>query len=443
MNSMQTMNDTQFAPTPLIDLAGISILEEVEDMTETPTVRVQVGADRFHKTLIQLKRLFKVNSYMVALQYVLVRTSGGSHMTLTRTDLDVTATLSVQLDEPAPAGVALLPVQDLDRALKLVGKDQGLVLDLAADREFVNMDDGDSLHQIPAMDPGEFPPLQHAETSVPGMETEKRELGRCLGQVLPFVCTETHKSDALQSLLLEWGGGGAARMVGTDGFRLAVRTMPTAVCPDMDEVANYLLPHRPLTVIQKMLQQEREEGALYIQPLGEAEGGAPCGARMTLAWQASPHLPWRDVQVTVGRLNGKYPSYRQIEPGADYTTTLVLRRDTLAQAAAKAAAYVDSSSRLQSGITLTWGAPAGALVVEGRNRDTKAAVSTTLRCTQTGAHTEGTYCLNGTYLRESLGVVDGDNVCLTLTENEDYRTQPVGLRDVEDADLSIVMMPCS
>ena len=404
MNGTQYPTETPIAPAPLLDWAGISILEAEGSLMEIPKVRAQVGADRFHKTLLQLKRLVKVAAHHGSLQKVLLRTSGGSDLTLTRTDLSVTASLAVRMDEPAAAGVVVLAVPDLERALKTVGRDQTLSLELGADQDFIDMDDGDSLHRIPATNPGDFPPVEHAPATVEGLETDKLQLGRRLSQVMPFVATASDRAN-LETVLLEWGGIAAPRLVGTDGWRLAVCDMPAASCAAAG-VEQYLLPHRPLTVIQKMLQQERGAGVLRLQPFGDRVDGPlgnvdPAGSpRMTLAWEAGPHLPWSGVEITVERVTATYPDYHQIVPGPDYTETLSLSRDILARAATKAAAYTAG----MTGITLHWDQGAGELVVRGRNRDSQAEVSTAVPCTYTGEHAEGSYSLNGQYLCEALKV---------------------------------------
>lgn len=169
---------------------------------------------------------------------------------------------------------------------------------------------GRSKFKIVSLDPKDFPDVPLAATSDGGVSIRMAAsiLSEMIDKTLFAVSTDETRFN-LSGVYAESVDGGAIRMVATDGHRLALieRSLANAVLP-----RGAILPRKGLTELRRLLEE-----------VGEGD--------VTITFtERDVRLHTPVVSFFMRLVEGEFPDYRQVIPGAPRAKVLVNRDDLLA-----------------------------------------------------------------------------------------------------------------
>ena len=232
----------------------------------------------------------------------------GDGLTVTGTDLDLTISVSLQVNGVTD-GVVVAPgrlVTDIVRAL-----DPGAVTLESGDGdggdEDLRITAGRSAFTVRTHPAADFPRLPSPSGEAVTLPAEG--LSEALRQVVRAASGEDSRPILTGVLMAAEGEG--LRLVATDSYRLAVRDLPGAGV--LSEGQKVLVPSRALGELQRLL--------------GSAAGG---DVQLRLG-QHDATFGTGSVSLTSRLIEGEFPNYRQLIP-ASYPNRLVIGREPLLDA---------------------------------------------------------------------------------------------------------------
>src|ERR671925_399260 len=233
-----------------------------------------------------------------ALTGVLLDATDDGTLTLTTTDLEVSARVAIQV-QVQEAGVALIPARLLADTVKSLAE---APVDLETDQSQAHLRcaayEG-ALRLLPADD---FPALQ--EPSGTRISLDPGAFAEAVGQVARAASRDEARP-VLTGVLLEVSREGVV-LVATDSYRLAVRDLVATA----DGEARAIVPERALT----------EAGRAAVDQKGEGETGTD-GSQIAVRIGS--------LTLTSRLIEGEFPNYRQLLPEGHESRLTVSRQQLL------------------------------------------------------------------------------------------------------------------
>lgn len=215
-----------------------------------------------------------------ALSGVLMELSD-TDLTLTTTDLELTTRVRVGLT--GEAGKILLPARLLAEIVKSLPSDQ---VELVTDNGTVRVAGGRAKYEIRSLSPEDFPRVE-ATTETKTITVPGNLLASALNQVATAASRDETRP-VLTGVLFE-GEGDELRIVATDSYRLAVRTLAVPGIGDL----RVLIPARAVLEVARLAG----EGDVQVY-IASSQVGFEIG----------------DVLVQSRLIEGEFPAYRQLLP---------------------------------------------------------------------------------------------------------------------------------
>jgi DNA polymerase-3 subunit beta len=324
----------------------------------------------------------------------------GDLLRLAGNDRDLTIQTEVTVSG-SEDGVCVVPARltgDIVRALE-----PGAVVVEATEEELVRISSGRSQFTLRGLPADEFPRLTPPDGE--GVTLDAGTLAGALRQVVRAASADDNRP-VLTGVLMAADEAGL-KLVATDSYRLAVRTLPGSTALAVGQ--KVLLPSRALTELQRLLGSGAGDVTLR---LGDYEATFDLGP----------------TRLTTRLLQGDYPNYAGLIP-SHYPNRLIIGREPFLDAVRRVKLMVrDPTTPVRialrgEGIELTVITPDLGQAVE-----------------EVDAKYEGneiTIAFNPTYLIEGIEAIEGDEVVLEAQDG----TKPATLRATEAGDYMYLLMP--
>jgi DNA polymerase-3 subunit beta len=329
-----------------------------------------------------------------ALSGVLIELSD-TDLVLTTTDLELTTRVHAGLT--GEAGRILLPARLLAEIVKNLPSED---VELVTENGSVRVAGGRAKFEIRSLSPDDFPQVEGvAETRT--MSISGAELSRALGQVAPAASRDETRP-VLTGVLLE-GEGDELRVVATDSYRLALRTLQVAGV----DGTKVLVPARAVVEVARLAATEQE---VQIE-IASAQAGFRLG----------------DVFLQSRLIEGEFPAYRQLLPD-DLPNRLTVAKGPFIEALKRVAVLAQDATPVflelgDDGIRLSChaqGLGEGSEEVEGSydGEDLRAA-------------------FNASYLETGLAATEADDVVIEFSDPQ----RPALVHAPDDRAFVYLLMP--
>lgn len=367
-------------------------------------MEVTVRREELVRALNLVQGVVERRSPQPILATVLLAPADGS-LTLTATDLEI----GIRVDVPAAAGrkgAAAVNARKLFEIAREVGSEE-VRLRLSAPG-WLELVAGRSRFKIVSLDPKEFPALPlTAERPGVTVRLATGTLHEMLDKTLFAVCQDETRYN-LAGVFTEAAEVNHLRMVATDGHRLA---MIDRALPDVSLPRGVIMPRKGLAEVRKLLDETGEQELTFT--VGDKE----------------VQVRTRTVAFFMRLIEGEFPEYRQVIPGAPRVRAQVQRDEFLA--ALRRIALL--ASERSHGVKLRF--ERGVLELSSNNPDLGEA-SEDLEIGFTGEPL--TLGFNSRYLLDVLQVhAAGDTIEIGLTDE----AGPAVVRGSQDPTYTYVLMP--
>lgn len=338
-------------------------------------------------------------------------------LTVTGSDLEVELVASTQLAEGAclQAGETTVPARKMIDICKSLPSAALIDLQITDDQRCI-LKSGNSRFVLGTLPADDYPLLNTENTQGTQVTVTQRELKR-LFEKTAFAMAVQDVRFYLTGTLLEIDAN-QLRAVTTDGHRLAL--CETAAQSTATQPIQAIVPRKAVAELQRLLSVEDEQLSLLI-------GRELLNVTIRMASRDKEQADIT-VRFTTKLIDGKFPDYRRVIPrGGD--KNVIIAHDVFKQSLQRVA--ILSNEKLR-GVFLNFNA--GSLQLRANNPEQDEAIED-LAIQYADAPLEMSF--NAQYLIEVLGVLDGEDVSMTMTE----ANQSVLVQDPSHTDQTYVVMP--
>ena len=336
---------------------------------------------------------------------------------VTGSDLEVELVASTQLAEGAclQAGETTVPARKLIDICKSLPSAALIDLQITDDQRCI-LKSGNSRFVLGTLPADDYPLLNTENTQGTQVTVTQRELKR-LFEKTAFAMAVQDVRFYLTGTLLEIDAN-QLRAVTTDGHRLAL--CETAAQSTATQPIQAIVPRKAVAELQRLLSVEDEQLSLLI-------GRELLNVTIRMASRDKEQADIT-VRFTTKLIDGKFPDYRRVIPrGGD--KNVIIAHDVFKQSLQRVA--ILSNEKLR-GVFLNFNA--GSLQLRANNPEQDEAIED-LAIQYADAPLEMSF--NAQYLIEVLGVLDGEDVSMTMTQ----ANQSVLVQDPSHTDQTYVVMP--
>ncbi|APX61463.1 DNA polymerase III subunit beta [Acinetobacter sp. HA] len=338
-------------------------------------------------------------------------------LTVTGSDLEVELVASMPLNEGAclQAGETTVPARKLVDICKSLPSAALVDLQITEDQRCI-LKSGNSRFVLGTLPAEDYPLLSTENSQGTQVTVTQRELKR-LFEKTAFAMAVQDVRFYLTGTLLEIDAN-QLRAVTTDGHRLAL--CETAAQSTAAQPIQAIVPRKAVGELQRLLSVEDDQLSLLI-------GRELLNVTITVA-NRDKEQGDTTVRFTTKLIDGKFPDYRRVIPrGGD--KHVIIAHDVFKQSLQRVA--ILSNEKLR-GVFLNFNAD--SLQLRANNPEQDEAIED-LAIQYADAPMEMSF--NAQYLLEVLGVLDGDDVSMSMTE----ANQSVLVQDPAHTDQTYVVMP--
>lgn len=338
-------------------------------------------------------------------------------LTVTGSDLEVELVASMPLNEDAclQAGETTVPARKLIDICKSLPSAALVDLQITEDQRCI-LKSGNSRFVLGTLPAEDYPLLSTENSQGTQVTVTQRELKR-LFEKTAFAMAVQDVRFYLTGTLLEIDAN-QLRAVTTDGHRLAL--CETAAQSTAAQPIQAIVPRKAVGELQRLLSVEDDQLSLLI-------GRELLNVTITVA-NRDKEQGDTTVRFTTKLIDGKFPDYRRVIPrGGD--KHVIIAHDVFKQSLQRVA--ILSNEKLR-GVFLNFNAD--SLQLRANNPEQDEAIED-LAIQYADAPMEMSF--NAQYLLEVLGVLDGDDVSMSMTE----ANQSVLVQDPAHTDQTYVVMP--
>lgn len=364
-------------------------------------MKLKVDREALLRPLQQVAGVVERRQTLPVLSNVLLRVEV-DRLSMTGTDLEVELIGRVPLEEAEPGEITVPARKFLDICRELPETAQ---VELEVIDQKLTIKSGRFRSTLSTLPADDFPAV---DTSTPEMTTRIKagDFKRLLDRTA-FAMAQQDVRYFLNGMLVELGDG-HVRTVATDGHRLALSSLDLAETGD-DDVKQVIIPRKGVLELQRLLNEVEEEVALTI------------GANHLCAESM-------DFTLTTKLVDGRFPDYERVIPRNGDKVVLADKRE-LRQALNRTAILSNEKFR---GIRVNLSS--GQLQLTANNPEQEEAEEI-VSVDYAGDDLEVGF--NVGYLQDVLGVVEGDQVRMTM---HDANSSAL-LEEPEDEDSVYVVMP--
>nr|WP_218955316.1 MULTISPECIES: DNA polymerase III subunit beta [unclassified Acinetobacter] len=385
-------------------------------MLEECTVRLKIAKESLLNVLSHVVGAVERRHTLNILSNLKIQVTAEA-LTVTGSDLEVELVASTPLAEGAclQAGETTVPARKLIDICKSLPSAALIDLQITDDQRCI-LKSGNSRFVLGTLPADDYPLLSTENTQGTQVTVTQRELKR-LFEKTAFAMAVQDVRFYLTGTLLEIDAN-QLRAVTTDGHRLAL--CETVAQATTTQPIQAIVPRKAVAELQRLLSVEDDQLSLLI-------GRELLNVTITVA---SRDKEQGDITVrfTTKLIDGKFPDYRRVIPrGGD--KRVIIAHDVFKQSLQRVA--ILSNEKLR-GVFLNFNAD--SLQLRANNPEQDEAIED-LAIQYVDAPMEMSF--NVQYLLEVLGVLDGEDVTMTMTE----ANQSVLVQDPSQTDQTYVVMP--
>jgi DNA polymerase-3 subunit beta len=349
--------------------------------------------EELSRGLQSVLRSVGVRAGIPALSGVLIELTD-TDLSLTTTDLELTTRIKLSLT--GEAGKVLVPARLLAEIVRGLSSDE---VEFVTENGTVRVAGGRTRYEIRSLPPEDFPRVD-AVSDTRTLALEGDVLSRALGQVVPAASRDETRP-VLTGVLLE-GEGDELRVVATDSYRLAVRTLGAE---DVDGV-RVLVPARAVSEVARLAAGNQVRIEVSSSQIGF-------------------HV--RDALIQSRLIEGEFPAYRQLLP-EDLPNTLRLEKGPFLEALKRVAVLAQDATP----VFIELGAERIRISCHAQGLGEAAE------------DVDGVYsgdemraAFNATYLETGVAATDSDEVVLALSDPQ----RPALIHAPDDRQFLYLLMP--
>ncbi len=376
-------------------------------------MKISCLQENLAKGLSTVGRAVASRSTLPVLSNVMLTTDNG-HLKLSATNLEigVNCWIGAKIEEE---GAITVPARLLSEFVNSLPAER-IDMVLEEESQTLNLRCARFESNIKGIDAQEFPLIPTADDASDEeiIRLDPVSLRTMIDQVV-FAAATDESRPILTGVLLRIENGNLI-LAAADGFRLSVKS--TEISSNGMDVVEVIIPGRALTELSRIIGDQEEPVSVIIVPDRK---------------QILFHL--EGVDLVSQMIEGKFPDYNQIIPGA-FTTRSVLNTANFLKAARVSHLFARDSAHIVK-LEIT---PSGDELLNGRI--TLMATSAELgdNVADVDATIEGNpleVAFNAKFLIDVLSVIDSPQVALETTES----SNPGVLRPIGDENFTHVIMP--
>ena len=315
-------------------------------------------------------------------------------LSLTTTDLELTT--KIRLSLTGEAGKVLLPARLLAEIVRGLSSDQ---VEVVTDNGTVRVAGGRARYEIRSLPPEDFPRVD-AVSETSSLTLDGDLLSRALNQVVPAASRDETRP-VLTGVLLE-GEGDELRVVATDSYRLAVRSLGAQAV----DGTRVLVPARAVSEVARLAPGKQVKVDLSSSQIG---------------------FQIDDALVQSRLIEGEFPAYRQLLP-EDLPNRLRIDKAPFIEAIKRVAVLAQDATPIfleMSSDRIRISCHAQGLGEAAEDVDG----------TYTGEEVRAAF--NATYLETGLAATDGSDVVIDMSDPQ----RPALIHSPYDRQFLYLLMP--
>ena len=346
-------------------------------------MELRINRENLFAGVQRVQGIVEVKGAMPILSYLLITTDNeGIFIQATDLEIGIKAYYLANVTTQGQVALNARKIYDIIRELP-DGKEIHLIRE---ENDWVTLKCEKSVFRLPGLPAADFPILpEYSEESV--IEFQGAFLKEMIRKTA-FAVSPDETRKGISGLLLEMDDG-KATMVGTDGHRLAYITRPL-LKSSISEKTPFILPKKTLAELVKFTNDDDSTYYFSVK---------------------QNHFAFiHDKQVIVSRaIDGKFPSYQQVIP-TDNNIKVVVNKDNLLHALRRVSLLADEQSKM-----VRFEIKKGNLALISDTTELGAA-NEELAIDYSGE--EMSIGLNAKYVLETLGVIDEEEVVLSLKDKD-------------------------
>lgn len=304
-----------------------------------------------------------------------------NRISLTATDLEVELVAHLDLEVTEPGEITLPARKFLDICRTLP---EGAMLDVSVSKERAQVKSGKSRFTLSTLPATEFPVVEEIN-AVKDFSLPQKELKRLIDQT-QFSMAQQDVRYYLNGMMLEIQNNRLGS-VATDGHRLAMCEVAAEVA--VDEAQQVIVPRKGIQELSRLLEEVDSPVTIQV---------------------GSNHIRIQlgDVRFTSKLIDGKFPDYQRVMP-SNIDKEVIAERDILKQALTRTSILSNEKYR---GVRITL--EKNRMSIQAHNPEQEEAEEE-IEVEYKGANLEIGF--NVTYLLETLNVIAGDKVKISLSDS--------------------------
>lgn len=349
--------------------------------------------EELSRGLQSVLRSVGVRAGIPALSGVLIELSD-TDLSLTTTDLELTTRIKLVLT--GEAGKVLVPARLLAEIVRGLAADQ---VEFVAENGTVRVAGGRARYEIRSLPPEDFPRVD-AVTDTRTLSLDGDLVSRALGQVVTAASRDETRP-VLTGVLFE-GEGDELRVVSTDSYRLAVRSLGAQGV----DGTRVLVPARAVAEVARLAAGHEVRVEVASSQIGF-------------------HV--QDTFIQSRLIEGEFPAYRQLLPDS-LPNTLRLEKSSFLEALKRVAVLAQDATPVfveLSSERVRMSCHAQGLGESAEDVD----------ATYTGEEMRAAF--NATYLETGIAATEGDDVVIGLSDPQ----RPVLIHAPDDRQFVYLLMP--
>jgi len=370
-------------------------------------MKIEVLKENLKKAINTCERITRKVTTLPALQNVLME-ADGNFLQLTTTNLETTIKWGV-LAKVSKKGRVAVPATFFANLVSLTASEK---IALQEDNQNLMLVSENQETQIQGQDPEEFPIIPKIEKNE-SWQVPAEQLAQALSQVFDVPSVSQIRPE-ISGIYFDLKGG-KLKLVATDSFRLAEKTITLKDKPAQE--ISFILPQATSRELLNIFSQEQGNVKIYATP------------NQVLFELAGRESSQPQISILSRLIEGNYPNYKEIIPKSS-ASTIRFGKEGFANQIKKAGLFSGKVAEVK----LTTMPGEGKLKIFSQSSDTGRNESY-FTCQIEGENTE--IAFNYRFLLDGLSVLKSSEVILELSEGEG----PGVLKPVGDDTFIYILMP--
>ncbi len=372
-------------------------------------MKITILKNKFAKGLGVVEKITGKNFTLPILGNVLIK-GENSTIKLSTTDLEVGISYWIMAKVENKEKITI-PVRHLSNFISLISEDQ-VNLETKDNTLFLKGESYKS--QIKGLDAEDFPIIPEVSEDL-WVEMDSRLFSQAMLQVVDF-CALTQTRLELSGIYLSFEKG-QLKIVATDSFRLAEKTIPISAVSSDFSPQSFILPRNAAREIINIFSQEDGMVKFYLSP------------NQIMVEKRFSDSDQPQVRLVTRLIEGEYPNYKEVIP-KETKTRISLKKDELFNQIKKASLFSGKSNE----VSLDIDSDKGEITFFSQNVDL-GEIKSKVKADIKGEAVEIRF--NYKFLSEGVNQINSDEVSLELNGTDG----PGLIKPVGDSSFLYVIMP--